>query len=335
MGKISRINKSSILKIILPLIAVGVGIGVWWIWADTPTDPTSNQEITFIISKGESIDSIGDRLKTASLIRSKAAFKLFVVTQGLSKKIQAGEFLLYKSSSTQEITRTLTLGRWDIRVTLVEGLRREEMAQVLEAAFAERQQAFDSQRFIELTEGKEGYLFPDTYFIPLDASEEEVVALLLKTFEAKLTPEIKRALETQGLTLNDGLILASLVEREAKRETDRPAVAGILIKRLRNDWPLQVDATVQYALGYQKQEKSWWKKSFSKEDLELNSPFNTYQRLGLPPAPICNPSLSSINAVAIQETSDYWYYISDNQGNLHYARTLEEHNANIRRFLNK
>ena len=130
------------------------------------------------------------------------------------------------------------------------------------------------------------------------------------------------------------LILASLVEREARQSSTREKVAGIILKRYLADWPLQIDATVQYVLGYQPNEKSWWKKELSEEDLKIDSPFNTYINKGLPPDPICNPSLSSIKAVInADENTPYWYYLTDNQGVMHYAITLEEHQNNINKYL--
>ena len=126
-----------------------------------------------------------------------------------------------------------------------------------------------------------------------------------------------------------------MVEREAKLDKDRPYVAGIITKRFRNNWMLQIDATVQYALGYQSAEDDWWKQNLTIADLAIDSPYNTYKRYGLPPTPICNPSLSSLKAVANQVITKYWYYISDRNGNMHYAETIVEHNQNISKYLGK
>jgi UPF0755 protein len=129
------------------------------------------------------------------------------------------------------------------------------------------------------------------------------------------------------------MVLASIVEREGRTDEDRPVIAGILLKRLNSDWPLQADATLQYALGYQAFEKSWWKKALTVEDKKIRSPYNTYLNAGLPPAPISNPGLSSIRAVVYPTVSPYWYYLHDPQGRVHYATTLEEHEQNIASYL--
>jgi UPF0755 protein len=138
------------------------------------------------------------------------------------------------------------------------------------------------------------------------------------------------------LTLEEGIILASIVEREGNSDTDRPIIAGVLINRLNEGWALQADATLQYALGeeYQKSAKNWWKQNLTNEDKEVNSAYNTYQNTGLPPAPICNPGLSAITAVANPEYTDNRYYIHDNEGNVHFAETLEQHEQNINTYLN-
>lgn len=319
-----------IAAFLLPVVSL-----LFWKWATSPVDPRSIQNFRFNIEKGESIDSIGTNLKNKNLIRSKAAFKIAVVTSGLSRSIQAGEFELSQKLTTNQIVQSLTLGRADVKLTLIEGLRREEMADELEKQFADKGAFFDKEAFLAITEGKEGYLFPDTYIIPKTMSAEEVVSLLLAAFRKNVDADLEAAIQEQGLSLEEGLVIASIVEREARFDNDRPIIAGILIKRWQNNWPLQADATVQYALGYQKNEERWWKRELTTSDLEINSPYNTYANLGLPPAPICNPSLSSIKAVANQKPTQFWFYLSDSQGNIHYAQTIEEHNANIAEYLNK
>lgn len=139
--------------------------------------------------------------------------------------------------------------------------------------------------------------------------------------------------KTIDLSLGQVIILASIVEREGRSAEDRPIIAGILLKRLKADWPLQTDATLQYALGYQAREKSWWKKSLTLEDKNVRSAYNTYLNPGLPPGPISNPGIESIKAVIYPKESEYWYYLHDPAGSVHYATTIEEHNANVAQYL--
>ena len=124
------------------------------------------------------------------------------------------------------------------------------------------------------------------------------------------------------------------MEREAKLPEDRRTVASIILKRAQNDWPLQLDATVQYGIGFQRKENTWWKRDLTADDLKVDSTYNTYTIKGLPPAPICNPGLDSIKAaIAADPNTPYWYYVSDLKGQIHVAKTLEEHNANIARYV--
>lgn len=303
----------------------------WWQSAVRPPSPQDSSPKAFVIRRGESLDSIARRLAQTGLIKSPAAFKLVVVTQGLAKKIQAGRFQLSPSQNLFQLAESLTHGTTDVWVTLPEGLRREEIAQRIAQVFSQNDASFDQDRFLALTQDLEGYLFPDTYLIPLTASADQVVSLLKDNFDQKFSQVKNRT----SLSDAEVVILASLIEREVKHAADRPIVAGILLKRLEHRWPLQVDATIQYALGFQEEEGSWWKKNLTAADLQLDSSYNTYQNLGLPPTPICNPGLASLKAAANPQDSPYWFYLSDPQGNLHYAETLEQHQANIRRYLKK
>jgi UPF0755 protein len=207
-------------------------------------------------------------------------------------------------------------------VTLIEGWRIEEEAKALAGLLND-----NSEKFV--TEAKEGYMFPDTYSFPKNASAEFVVKTLRDNFDKKYTPELQAKIKKQGLTPAEGVILASIVEREARTDEVRTNVAGILLKRLNIGMALNADATVQYALGYQASEKSWWKKNLTINDLKFDSSYNTYLHAGLPPAPICNPSLSSLQAVANADANTpYLYYFHDSKGNSYYAKTLEEQNQN-------
>ncbi len=289
--------------------------GFWFHWATQAPNPQDSQPQIFVIKKGEKADFIAKRLHQAGLAKSPHAFKLLLYKEGFVGKIQAGDFRLNPSMSALEIAQELTHGTLDRWVTIIEGWRSEEIASSLQ---------LPAYSFKE----DEGFLFPDTYLIPKDASAGEVIKILRKNFDQKiknLLPDIQKS----GLELEEVIILASIVEREARYEEDRPIVAGILIKRWQNGWPLQVDATVQYVLG---EEGDWWPK-VRKVDLKIDSPYNTYSYSGLPPAPICNPGLSAIKAVVYPKQTDYWYYLSDKEGKMHYAETLDKHNQNISNYL--
>lgn len=292
-----------------------------------PVNKNNKSTKIFVITPGQPLQKIIDNLEKEELIRSKIVFFLVVKQLGIEKNIQAGDFRLSQSMNAYEIANNLTHGTLDVWVTIIEGLRKEEIAEILSKKFN-----ISQTEFIKLA--KEGYLFPDTYLIPKNADSKMIINILKNNFNNKFNQNLKKQAEKKGLTVDEVVTLASIVEKEAKHKQDKKTVASILLKRLKNDWPLQVDASIQYALGYQINEKNWWKKNLSLDDLKIDSPYNTYKNKGLPPGPICNPGLDSIIAVIESDiNTPYWYYISDKNTNMHYAKTLEEHERNIEKYL--
>lgn len=317
------------LGLLLIAVATIVSGFVWLNLQQRPVNPTAQEPINVIINPGQSVDSIGQALTEHHLIRSPLVFKYVVWQKGLAQKLQAGRFDLTASSSMPEIVEALTVGKaTEFWVRLLEGWRREEMAEALAQGFTAQGLPFDKTVFLELTQGKEGYLFPDSYLLPLKANEAYVVSLLENTFAKKIA-SLQNEIDASPRTLADTMVMASLIEREARIDTSRQMVSGILWKRFDNAWPLQVDATLQYIKG---SSNNWWPTPLG-ADKNLTSPFNTYQNTGLPPAPIANPSLSSIKAALNPTASEYWYYISDLQGTMHYGITLDDHNANVEKYL--
>lgn len=301
-------------------------IFLWWTDATSAVDAKDTTPKMFEVSQSQTVKEIASELKKESLIKDQVAFFLYLRLSGIAPKIQAGNFRLSKAMNTEEIAQALTHGTSDIWVTVIEGLRKEEIAQIFS-----QQMSIPESEFLKFA--KEGYMFPDTYLIPENASAADIVTMIIDNFNKKVTADIIQKGEQQNLTLNKVITLASIIEREVKEDNDRAIVAGILLRRLEQGWPLQTDATVQYALGYQAKEKTWWKKELSLDDLKTDSLYNTYLNTGLPPGPISSPGLSSINAVVSPQKSDFWYYISDLKGIIHYAKTEEEHNVNIEQYL--
>ena len=161
-----------------------------------------------------------------------------------------------------------------------------------------------------------------------------MIKIFEDNFNRRFDNELREKARNKGFTIEQVITLASLIEREARFAEDRQKVASVLLKRLENNMKLDIDATVQYLLGYQAEDKNWWKKELTLADLTVDSPYNTYKIAGLPASPIANPGLASIKAVVEADAdSPYLYYISDKSGHLHFAGTLEEHNENIRQYL--
>lgn len=313
--------------LLLILVFVGLLFGVFF-WEDglRAVDKADTTDVQFMVKKGETVNSIVDRLSGERLIRSRLVFYLYLKFSGTDSKVQAGNFHLMKSMSTKELAHALTVGSLDVWVTTLEGWRSEEIATKLSQELGIPEREF-------MAVAREGYMFPDTYLVPKDASAGGVSSLFTDTFEKKFTAEMRAEIGRQGRTLKDVVILASILEREGKSATDKPVIAGILLKRLKAGWPLDIDATLQYALGYQTVDKTWWKKELTDQDKKINSPYNTYANPGLPPGPISNPGLSSLQASVYPQDSPYWFYLHDPQGQIHYAKTIEEHNANIQKYL--
>jgi len=309
------------------VIIVGFGGGIlWWNEQLQAVDSLDDTQIPFRVENGQGVRIIATNLASEKLIRSPIAFFLFVKFRGIETKLQAGDFRLYKSMDARAIAERLTHGYEDVWVTTLEGWRNEEIANVLS-----KNLDIPTTEFLKLA--KEGYMFPDTYRIPRDATAGAVVNMFRMTFDEKVSDSMQQTAKKYGLSIDEMVTLASMVEREGKTDDDRPVIAGVLLKRLTAGWPLQVDATLQYALGYQPKEKSWWKKALTIQDKSIDSQYNTYSTIGLPPAPICNPGLSSIRAVTSPKETEYWYYIHDPSGNVHFAETIEQHNANVDRYL--
>lgn len=311
------------------LLAGIVGLCSYYKYSLKPVS-TDERQVVFVINRGEGVSTVAKRLKEHGLIRSENIFKIFVYLHNKTQSIQAGRFELSPSLNVEEIVNKLEKGKIDTWLTVIEGMRSEEIAQILENEFG-----LSKEEFVNLSREHEGKLFPDSYLIPPYFDNEDILALLLENFDKKTLNLPKKV---DGLSQEEILILSSIVEREAKTKEDRRIVSGILIKRLKENWPLQVDATSQYykaSLEYQLKgwQDNWWPK-VTPADLKIENPYNTYLNLGLPPKPICNPSLSSIESVINYQPSDYWYYISDPSGeHMYFAKTLEEHEANIQNYL--
>lgn len=307
-------------RLLLLLFALFLSLVAVLVWFYINIQPVSTDKnfSNFLITKGQSASSVANKLQSSGFIKNALVFKIYLKITGQVNKIQPGEFRLSPSFSLFQVIDTLSKGPIEIWVTIPEGLRREEIA----ARFAtnlDKDQSFVDE-FLFVSKGEEGYLFPDTYLFPKDSSASAIVKKMIGTFENK----------TASLNLTkDQVILASILERETKTDEERPIVAGILMNRLDIGMALQVDASVQYAIGIS---KNWWP-ILSREDLKINSKYNTYKFPGLPPSAIASPGISSLTAAASPIDNDYFYYIHDSEAQIHYAKTLEEHNTNVAKYL--
>ncbi|OGH39078.1 MAG: hypothetical protein A3B44_03200 [Candidatus Levybacteria bacterium RIFCSPLOWO2_01_FULL_38_21] len=315
--------KRFIILLAVLLLFAGATV-LWWKNGSRAQDPANKSSQIFVVVKGEGVREIANSLKTKGLIKDPIVFFLQTKRLGLDKDLEAGDFRLSPSMSLYTIIQNLTHGTLDIWITIPEGIRAEEIANILKKGIPSYKPDWR-----ETLATREGYLFPDTYLIPRDADINLVMSLLNNNFGNKYDGVDA---EKTGLSQEEIVTIASLVEREAKLAQDRPLVASVILNRLGIGMKLDIDATVQYALGYQENEKTWWKKNLTKDDLKINSPYNTYRNADLPPSPISNPGLSSIMAVVNPSKTNYLYYVSDKSGHLHFATTLKEQNVNIEKY---
>lgn len=311
---------------------------------------TDSAPVTFAVEPGQSVETIANQLKAQGLISDAELFRRYVQYKGLDAAIQAGTYTLRQTMTIPEIAQVLQAAKApEQQVTLPEGRRMEELATVIAEqttiapdAFLQLAQTgwqetdlatqYDFLAGIPISATLEGYLFPDTYRLHLEATPYDLVDRMLANFERQITPEIRRNFEAHGLTLHQGVTLASIVEREAVVPAERPVIAGVYHNRLRDGWPLSACPTVQYALGYQPEEEDWWKSQLYFSDLEINSPYNTYRNQGLPPAPIANPGLAAIQATAQPAETEYYFFMVDcaaGDGSHLFAKTETEHMANF------
>lgn len=324
-------NKKVFLTLLLTLFLLLIAIagGAFWIWSQLdPVSPTMTDAQRFVVPKGQALITTANDLQAKGLVRNAQVFRYYSQFEKLDKKMQAGSYELSPSMSTPEIARTLTQGTEDIWITLPEGWRREEVAAYL---VNQELNSFDQEEFLALSSGEEGYLFPDTYLVPREATTEQIYTLLIGTFDQKITVGLADEIAASSMTEAEIITLASIVEREGRGETDMKHVAGILLNRLDINMALETDATLQYIAG-QDSDGNWW----SPPDVSVKqsaSRYNTYVYPGLPPTPISNPGLVAIKAVLDPIDSDDLFYIHAPTGEAHYARTLDEHNANVNKYL--
>lgn len=318
--------------------------------------------VRFVVAPGTPARAIGQQLLTAGLITDARLFEAYVRVNGLAAGLEAGAFVLSPAMSLAEIVETLQHAEAaSLTITIPEGWRAEQIGDYLEKASVFGQnsavltsyrtqiqsgnlQGLDPARYAFLATkpagtSLEGYLFPDTYELPLEgATAQDMLARQLDTFAQRVLPLYEAAVVQKATTLSlyEVLIVASIVEREAVVAEERPAIAGVYLNRLVAGIKLEADPTVQYAMGYQAATGQWWKTPvFLEEYSGVDSPYNTYLYPGLPPGPIANPGLSSINAVLHPEQHAYLYFVAlpDGSGRHVFAQTFEEHSENVRRYL--
>jgi len=294
------------------------------VWYFTQSPNPKNKSIIVEIPVGGSVRAIARSLQNSGVIRSPQIFIMLAKWKHVDKKLPSGSFQFIMPMNIFAVMSQITMnerGIVQLKVTIPEGASNKQIAVIITKNFPNITQ----DEFINFAKGREGYLFPDTYFFFITATSGPIVASLSENF-TKRTDALRAESLLQHKEWGDIVIMASLIEEEAATNEDRKIISGILWNRIDRGMRLQVDASFAYLFGKQSSE-------ITQNDLVYDSPYNMYRNKGLPPAPITNPGIQSIDAALHPLKTDYLYYLSDNKGVMHYARTFEEHKLNKAKYL--
>lgn len=355
-----NIIMSKLLVIILLIFflgAVAAVLGYSSYQSSLTSELPISEDVKFTVTPGSSVEKIISDLEEQNIIQNTQVFSVYLkLNPEAAKNFKAGEFTIKKGSTLKTLAETLqdaSADRNDMAVLIQEGLRYDEIADILEKSFSEVSGSkFSRSEYIAIVEspaqynfspavseflsdnkpaGKnlEGFLYPETYFFPKDAAALDVINIQINTLSQKLTQEDKNQVQKTKYSFYEYLTIASMIEREAFADSEKPDIADVIFKRLENGVLgvklLQIDATLLY------QAKDW--KADPVREKSKDGPYNTYTRTGLPPTPISNPGIDSLRAALYPNSNDYYFYLHDADGVIHFARNQSEHNANVRRYI--
>jgi len=299
----------------------------------------SDDKFYFEISQGETIGQISFRLADANIVENADLFREYLIYKGYDRYVQIGVFRIEPGINAIEVARKITNPTPElVQFNVLPGWRVEEIA----ASLPRSGLSIDPQDFVNFVKNPpsdwlkneeievnslEGYLGTGQFLLDRDITLSDFIRILTDRFEEGISDQISMEINTKGLTLSEVIILASIVERETIDEVEMPLIASVFLNRYQIGMKLDSDPTVQYAVGFNKQQATWWTNPLSIEDLQISSPFNTYVNIGLPPGPICNPSLSAIQAVVFPEETNYYYFRAkcDGSGLHNFAENYDDH----------
>ena len=306
-----------------------------------PVDPTGAKQ-PFTVDMGETVNSIAFRLQQLGIIRNADAFRLYLIYAGLDKGIQAGEYQLSPADSAVQVARMMQDATpSEVTFTILPGWRLDEIAAALPTSGLQ----FSPDSFLKAArhpdasvlpagfpklKSLEGFMFPGVYKLKRDIPLEAFLVTVLQHFDDAVTQDLRDAYKQRGLKLAEAVAMASMVQREAMVEEEQPMIASVFYNRLANGMKLESDPTVQFALGYNQQQATWWINPLSSDNLQIDSPYNTYINAGLPPGPISSPGISALRAVAYPADTPYFYFRArcDGSGKHSFAKTYAEHLQN-------
>jgi UPF0755 protein len=330
--------RRAIIVLAAVLVLAGIAIaGVLYRRTSEPFKGYGGSEQIVTIEPGSGTRTIAQRLIAAGVIRDDLTFRAALWRSGRARSLQAGEFRFDRPMTPIDVIDKIARGDvYTRRITFPEGLNIREMARLFEqqgfgkaAAFVEAAQDASAVHDIDAAATDlEGYLFPETYSVPRDITPVKLAAQMVARFKALFTADMQQSAHALGLTPRQAVTLASLIEKETAKPEERPVVAAVYLNRLRIGMGMQADPTVIYAL----QRAGRYDGNLRRSDLSFDSPYNTYRYPGLPPGPIASPGLASLQAAVAPAAVDYLYFVSRNDGSHVFARTLAEHNENVRQY---
>lgn len=315
-----------------------------FVWREelyTPVNPNGTPQV-FKVRMGETANSVAARLHEDGIVVSAQTFRLYLVYSGLDTTIQAGEYQLSPAQTMVEVAATLQDATpLEVEFNILAGWRAEEIAAALPTSGLQ----VAPQGFLQVVRSPragvappglavsgslEGYLLPGSYQLPRSARADDIVKLFVERFDEEIGSELRDQYQARGLSLQQAVTLASIVQREAVVEDEQPMIASVFYNRIAAGMRLESDPTVQYALGYREEMNTWWTNPLTANDMQVDSPYNTYRYPGLPPGPICNPGVSALRAVAYPAESPYFFFRAacDRSGRHNFATSFEEHLRN-------
>ena len=296
----------------------------------------NTKDVLFEIKKGETFSSVTSRLKEEKIIKDEALFSFYSKFVNPSRKFKYGIYLIKKGESYGSVIRKFSRGKsYSINITIPEGYNIFDIANLLESKNLVRKEDFLKElkseellRYAGLSkkDSLEGYLYPDSYSIPLNYNAKQIVTIFIDRFKEVVNEEILNVIKKRGLSLQYVLTMASIIEKEAKFDFEKPIISGVYYNRIYKGYKLQADPTIIYALLLDNK----YDGNIRKSHLDYDSKYNTYKYFGLPPGPICNSGKSSILAAIFPADVDYLYFVAKPDGTHHFSKTLQEHNEAVR-----
>lgn len=324
---------------VLTGLVLALVVGAYWYfnYSNDNASIATGQKVSFTVKKGMTTADIANMLHKLKLVNTPESFRMAAKIKGLDSSLQAGEYEIISGMSNKDIVEILSKGEVRYEVfTVPEAFTIDKIAAKLEReslgnanAFKDAAKKYTPYPYMETANTSviykaEGFAYPSTYYLVKGTSEKDVLTMMVREFNARLTTKIRDEIKNSKMSIKDVVNVAAMVEQEARVRSEMPLIAGVFLKRLKIGMPIQSDTTIQYLFSEQKKE-------ISIEDTKIDSPYNTYKYAGLPPGPIANPSMEAIEAVLHPVDTEFLYFVAGKDGHHIFSKTYQEHLENIKK----